>query len=132
MGRRTREPDPDEPNAEDAKPRKAFDKLSREAYLRDALLQAEAAVDKALTVGSYQGAAMFKRIARTSRDELDELVEARREKERPLSHEEIIERAEAEAREMADAYLEIYVRAYLDRHNARLVPRVIEGGKAAG
>jgi hypothetical protein len=122
----------DSPAKSKAKPRKRFDKLSRESYLRDALMQAEAAVDQALEAGSFQGGAGFKRIAKATRAELDALLEAKREKDRPLTHDELIEKAEVEAREMADAYLEIYVKAYLERHNARLVPRVIEGGKAAG
>ena len=53
-----------------AKGRRAFHAMSHEAYLKDALMQAERAVEEALDVGSFSGAAQFKQIAKAAHADL--------------------------------------------------------------
>ncbi len=114
------------PPVDKAKPSKPWAKLSRRSYLRASLDQAELAAENAISGGSWQGAAMFKRLAKGYREELDELAAAEAEARRLANLEGLSSRMAVAATEMSETQLEIFVREYLDRTGARLV---VDGGR---
>lgn len=95
--------------------------LSRREYLEQSCRQEERWAEDAADGGSWQGAAMHKRIAVKLRAELEALRAVELEEANRRARTDRIESLAAKAGELPDPVLEVFVRAYLDRHKAKLV-----------
>lgn len=100
--------------------------IDRESYLRGELDEAHADIDAARAAESWQAVAALRRQALYISEELGKIEAARLATPggrdwSTASREEMLERTREIAQELPDVALEIYVRAYMDRHGLKLL-----------